>query len=208
MSKLKRYAYILLIAMSIELIVPSIKAMAIVTNNTKNENTVSFNNLENDERNINGSSVIDTTTLENENIDNNLDKDNNLKPSNEVQNSDVRTLQDEAQSFDIGEVKDEAQNSNVSVLKQRSASVIEGTIENITSPHKLTADFFVKGYFVSTNTITKVEVFIDGKKIGDAKYGLARQDIGDKYKYPNSANSGFEFPVRGVSDGSHELKDK
>ena len=230
MSKLKRYAYILLIAMSIELIVPSIKAMAIVTNNTKNENTVSFNNLENDERNINGSSVIDTTTLENENIDNNLDKDNNLKPSNEVQNSDVsslqdegqdpdssnlqeqvldssvRTLQDEAQSFDIGEVKDEAQNSNVSVLKQRSASVIEGTIENITSPHKLTADFFVKGYFVSTNTITKVEVFIDGKKIGDAKYGLARQDIGDKYKYPNSANSGFEFPVRGVSDGSHELK--
>ena len=230
MSKLKRYAYILLIAMSIELIVPSIKSMAIVTNNTKNENTVSFNNLENDGGNINGSSVIDTTTLENENIDNNLDKDNNLKPSNEVQNSDVsslqdegqdpdssdlqeqvldsdvRTLQDEAQSFDIGEVKDEDQNSNVSVSQQRSASVIEGTIENITSPHKLTADFFVKGYFVSTHQINKVEVFIDGNKIGDAKYGIERQDIGSKYQYPNSIKSGFEFPARGISNGNHELK--
>ncbi len=122
MSKLKRYAYILLIAMSIELIVPSIKAMAIVTNNTKNENTVSFNNLENDERNINGSSVIDTTTLENENIDNNLDKDNNLKPSNEVQNSDVSSLQDEGQDPDSSNLQEQVLDSSVRTLQDEAQS--------------------------------------------------------------------------------------
>ncbi|WP_343778181.1 glucosaminidase domain-containing protein, partial [Clostridium sartagoforme] len=100
----------------------------------------------------------------------------------------------------------EFQSFNTSIFQEKSSSVIEGMIENITTPHKLTGDFFVKGYFVSTHSITRVEVFIDGNKIGEARYGVERRDIGSKYQYPNSINSGFEFPARGISNGSHELK--
>ena len=216
MSKFRKYAYILLVAMSINLILPSINAMATISSDIKNGNAVSISDYQNDESNINGnsnissivndSSFMDDSTIANDSqIMDNFTSVDDLSIGNEtiLENENIENGLEASKDLNDNSV---TQDSNESILEAKNSNVIEGTIENITSSHKLTEDFFVKGYFVSTHQINKVEVFIDGNKIGDAKYGIERKDIGSKYQYPNSLKSGFEFPVRGISNGNHQLK--
>ena len=211
MSKFKKYAYILLVAMSIDLMLPSINAMATISSDIRNGNAVSISDYQNDESNINGNSNIspfmddNSTIVETSTFVDDFTSEDDLSIGNEtiLENEHIENDLDESNNLNDNSV---TQDSNESILEAKNSSVIEGTIENITSPHKLTADFFVKGYFVSTHQINKVEVFIDGNKIGDARYGIERQDIGSKYQYPNSLKSGFEFPARGISNGNHVLK--
>ncbi|MDZ4965146.1 hypothetical protein GNF24_14295, partial [Clostridium perfringens] len=81
------------------------------------------------------------------------------------------------------------------------------TLENPTQNHKLTDSFFIKGWALSENGISKVEVYLDNQSIGQATYGVERTDIQSKYpQYKNSLNSGFTKEISGVSDGVHTLK--
>lgn len=68
--------------------------------------------------------------------------------------------------------------------------------------------FFVRGWAVATSGISRVEISIDGKRIADASYGLARTDVvADFPNYRQSDHSGFflELDTTTVADGSHTL---
>lgn len=80
-------------------------------------------------------------------------------------------------------------------------------LENPVNNHNLTGDLFVKGWAIDKNGIDSVEVFIDGKSLGNATYGVERKDVQSKYPaYPNSLYSGFTKEIKGISNGSHSLK--
>lgn len=81
------------------------------------------------------------------------------------------------------------------------------TLENPVQNHKLTDSFFIKGWALSENGISKVEIYLDNQNVGQATYGIARSDIQSKYlQYSNSLNSGFTKEIIGVSNGNHTLK--
>jgi ADP-heptose:LPS heptosyltransferase/GT2 family glycosyltransferase len=83
-------------------------------------------------------------------------------------------------------------------------SVIDGTvIEPITS--RLT----IEGWVLARSGVTGVKVFLDEKHLGDAHYGLARQDVGAAFPdWINSLRSGYAFhcPPRSLRDGEHTVR--
>ncbi|MEG0308651.1 MAG: triple tyrosine motif-containing protein, partial [Clostridium sp.] len=84
---------------------------------------------------------------------------------------------------------------------------IVSKIENPIDNQKLTGDFFIKGFAVSVEGISKVDVYIDEVINGRATYGISRKDIGDKYSnYPNADKSGFTYKVTNIPDGNHTVK--
>ena len=58
MSKFKKYAYILLVAISMNTMLPSINAMATISSDIRNGNAVSISDYQSDESNINGNSNV------------------------------------------------------------------------------------------------------------------------------------------------------
>jgi N-acetylmuramoyl-L-alanine amidase len=86
------------------------------------------------------------------------------------------------------------------------------TILNIEVPANLSSksgDVQVSGFAVSKNTITKAEIYVDGKLVAPATYGQSRTDVGSQYPtYSNSSQSGFNYNLnsRGYADGQHEIK--
>lgn len=99
-----------------------------------------------------------------------------------------------------------APNFNVNVNAASNLDMLLN-IENPVNNHQLTDSFFVKGWALSENDIEKVEVYLDNKNIGQANYGIERNDIYSNYpEYSNSLKSGFTMEVKGVSNGNHTLK--
>lgn len=77
----------------------------------------------------------------------------------------------------------------------REGSVASGTIT-------------VKGYALDTIGVTRVNILVDGRNLGDATLGISRPDVGAAFpNFPNSANSGFllRFDSFQVGNGVHNV---
>jgi beta-N-acetylglucosaminidase len=63
----------------------------------------------------------------------------------------------------------------------------------------------VRGWLLDDDGISKVEVFVDGRIVGQAKYGLSRLDVQKFYPQYNNANAGYEFALdtKDYSNGAH-----
>ncbi len=73
----------------------------------------------------------------------------------------------------------------------------------------ITGRLTVDGWLLSRSGIAKFEVFLNDQRLGDAHYGLARQDVGAAFpEWPNSLRAGFAFhcPPRSLKDGEHTIK--
>ncbi|HWP96379.1 MAG TPA: Ig-like domain-containing protein, partial [Syntrophomonadaceae bacterium] len=71
-----------------------------------------------------------------------------------------------------------------------------------------TNNYTVKGWFVDSAGVSKVEILIDGSKVGVAEYGGSRPDVQKVHPdYVNSANSGFQYNLdtSGLANGNHTL---
>ena len=67
----------------------------------------------------------------------------------------------------------------------------------------------VRGWALNAYGVKQVKVYVDGKYIGDAAYGVSRTDVAKVYpNYYNSANSGFDttFNISNLSNGTKKLK--
>ncbi|MBL4936346.1 N-acetylmuramoyl-L-alanine amidase [Clostridium sp. YIM B02515] len=83
------------------------------------------------------------------------------------------------------------------------------TIDNPVNLSLQTGTIEINGYALSSNTIQSIDVYVDSKIVGQAIYGVERQDIQQKYaQYPNALNSGFRVNLntRAYNDGIHEIK--
>ena len=73
----------------------------------------------------------------------------------------------------------------------------------------VTGRLTIEGWLLTRSGIASFEVMLDDQRLGDAHYGLARQDVGAAFpEWPNSLRSGFAFhcPPRSLRDGSHTVR--
>ncbi len=82
------------------------------------------------------------------------------------------------------------------------------TIVNGAVIEPITGRLTIEGWLLSRSGIASFEVFLDDQLLGDAHYGLARQDVGAAFPdWPNSLRSGYAFhcPPRSLRDGDHTV---
>ena len=67
----------------------------------------------------------------------------------------------------------------------------------------------IEGWALARSGVEGVEISLDGQRLGDAHYGLARQDVGAAFPdWDNALRSGYAFhcPPRALRDGEHMVK--
>ncbi len=70
----------------------------------------------------------------------------------------------------------------------------------------VTARLTIEGWALARSGIASIEVLLDDQRLGDAHYGLARQDVGSAFPdWPDSLRSGYAFhcPPRSLRNGEH-----
>jgi ADP-heptose:LPS heptosyltransferase/GT2 family glycosyltransferase len=73
----------------------------------------------------------------------------------------------------------------------------------------VTGRLTIDGWLLTRSGIASFEVFLDDQRLGDAHYGLARQDVGAAFpEWPNALRSGYAFhcPPRSLRDGDHTIE--
>jgi len=73
----------------------------------------------------------------------------------------------------------------------------------------VTGRLTIDGWLLTRSGIASFEVFLDDQRLGDAHYGLARQDVGAAFPdWPNALRAGYAFhcPPRSLQDGEHTVE--
>src|ERR1019366_5762276 len=73
----------------------------------------------------------------------------------------------------------------------------------------ITGRMTIEGWVLARSGVTGLEVFLDDHRLGEAHYGLARQDVGVAFPdWDNSLRSGYAFhcPPRSLRNGSHDVR--
>jgi ADP-heptose:LPS heptosyltransferase/GT2 family glycosyltransferase len=73
----------------------------------------------------------------------------------------------------------------------------------------ITGRLTIEGWTLARSGITGIEVLLDDQRLGDAHYGLARQDVGTAFPdWADSLRSGFAFhcPPRSLRNGEHVVQ--
>jgi len=94
---------------------------------------------------------------------------------------------------------------------QRSINVIpvQGNIDVPNTDGQLVsgAQYQVGGWVLDGGGVTKVEILVDGTLMGQATYGILREDVYNAYPSYNNHNSGFGYNLNttNIANGSHTL---
>ena len=73
----------------------------------------------------------------------------------------------------------------------------------------ITGRLTIEGWALARSGITGIEVLLDDQRLGDAHYGLARQDVGTAFPdWVDSLRSGYAFhcPPRSLRNGEHVVQ--
>jgi subtilisin family serine protease len=76
---------------------------------------------------------------------------------------------------------------------------VEGSIDSPKQDALVNGITPVTGWILSGKNIEKVEVLVDGKKVGEAKYGIERNDIYQKFPQYYNENSGFSYQLNATT---------
>jgi ADP-heptose:LPS heptosyltransferase/GT2 family glycosyltransferase len=83
------------------------------------------------------------------------------------------------------------------------------SIENGVAGTPIVGRLTIDGWLLSRTGVASFEVFLDGKRLGDAYFGQARQDVAAAFpEWPNALRSGYAFhcPSRSLTDGDHRIE--
>ena len=73
----------------------------------------------------------------------------------------------------------------------------------------ITGRLTIEGWVLGRSGIAGIDVFLDDQRLGEAYYGLARQDVGNAFPdWDNALRSGYAFhcPPRVLRDGEHTVQ--
>jgi ADP-heptose:LPS heptosyltransferase/GT2 family glycosyltransferase len=73
----------------------------------------------------------------------------------------------------------------------------------------VTSRLTIEGWVLARSGVIGLEVFLDDQRLGEAHYGLARQDVGTAFPdWQNALRSGYAFhcPPRSLRDGTHTVR--
>ncbi|OJW28128.1 MAG: hypothetical protein BGO51_24865 [Rhodospirillales bacterium 69-11] len=83
------------------------------------------------------------------------------------------------------------------------------TVRNGAVPDPVSGRLTIEGWVLARAGIEGIEVLLDGQRLGNAHYGLARQDVGLAFpEWQDSLRSGYAFhcPPRVLKDGPHQVQ--
>src|SRR5689334_7599625 len=83
----------------------------------------------------------------------------------------------------------------------------KGYLDSPANGAVLSGQSTVSGWFLDISGVLKVEVQVDGKTVGAAKYGLLRNDVATAFPQYKNAHSGFQYALNTVNlgEGNHSL---
>lgn len=83
-----------------------------------------------------------------------------------------------------------------------------GNIESPTDMETISGTYEISGWFLDAQSVSRLDIQIDGQVRGQAVYGAVRSDIAGKYPEYNNANCGFHFSLdtSSLTNGVHTLK--
>lgn len=108
-------------------------------------------------------------------------------------------------------VRETAKNGETTTLKLITVNVqnlpAKGSIDAPGNGSTISGQSVVNGWFLDGSGVSKVEVLVDGKTVGTAKYGIARNDIVKVYPQYKSPNSGYQYMLDTTqfTNGKHTL---
>ncbi len=73
----------------------------------------------------------------------------------------------------------------------------------------VTGRLTIEGWILARSGVAGIDVFLDGHRLGEVHYGLARQDVGSAFpEWDSASRSGFAFhcPPRSLRDGQHDFR--
>jgi beta-N-acetylglucosaminidase len=82
-----------------------------------------------------------------------------------------------------------------------------GYIDNPTNGSTIKGDTTVRGWYLDVSGVTKIEILVDGNRIGEAQIGITRPDVSQAFPDYQNANSGYQFTLNSTlfADGQHTL---
>ncbi|MEH7115506.1 Ig-like domain-containing protein, partial [Neobacillus niacini] len=97
-------------------------------------------------------------------------------------------------------------NSN-NILANAESILPKGYIDTPANGQTVTGEIPVNGWFLDANGVSKLEVFVDDKRMGEAQYGISRSDVLKAYPEYQNANSGYQYilNVKNLTNGNHKL---
>jgi beta-N-acetylglucosaminidase len=108
-------------------------------------------------------------------------------------------------------VKGTGKNGNVTELQAKTVTVSNspavGFIDSPKNDSTVKGVTKVRGWFLDTSGVSSIEVLVDGKSMGKARYGLSRPDVQRVLPAYNNANGGYEFALdtNKLSNGWHSI---
>ncbi|MEH7416350.1 Ig-like domain-containing protein, partial [Neobacillus drentensis] len=106
-------------------------------------------------------------------------------------------------------VRETGRNGLVSTLSPKSFTIsnVRGSLDQPATGSTISESKTVSGWFLDENGVSKIEILVDGKVVGQAFYGDARPDVLKVYPDFNNANAGYHFVLNttGFSNGKHTI---
>lgn len=99
-------------------------------------------------------------------------------------------------------------NFNSGNLSANAATLpAKGYMDAPSANSTIKGDLAVSGWFLDGSGVSKIEVLVDGKVIGQAQYGLERLDVQNAYPAYQNTNSGYRYVLdtRKLINGSHSI---
>ena len=108
-------------------------------------------------------------------------------------------------------VKETGKNGITTVLNNQIVNIQnmspKGYIESPAAGSTISGVSNIQGWFLDVSGVSKIEILVDGKSIGEAQYGNARPDVAKAYPAYQNANSGYQYNLdtRNLTNGQHSL---
>ncbi len=77
------------------------------------------------------------------------------------------------------------------------------------APDPITGRLTIEGWVLARSGVARIDIFLNGQKLGAAHHGLARQDVAGAFpEWENALRSGYAFhcPPRSLRDGEHTVQ--
>jgi beta-N-acetylglucosaminidase len=86
-------------------------------------------------------------------------------------------------------------------------SPARGYVDTPANGSTVKGDINVRGWFLDASGVSKIEVLVDGKRMGEAEYGLPRKDVYSAYPEYQNENSGYQFTLntQQLTNGKHTI---
>ncbi|WP_413307053.1 Ig-like domain-containing protein [Bacillus sp. 1P10SD] len=121
----------------------------------------------------------------------------------------TKNLTNGQHSLSVRETGNNNATNNLNSIINVANSILspKGYIESPAPGSKINGLTNIEGWFLDGSGVSKIEILVDGKIVGDAQYGTARPDVAKAFPDYQEANSGYRYSLdtRNLTNGQHSL---